>query len=185
MSGLKVNYHKSCLVGINICQCWLQEAANILNCKIGSTPFNYLGLPIGVNHRSKLSWQPVIETVRSRLSNWKHEHLSFGGRVVILKSVLTAIPVYFLSFFKAPADQALDVWMSEVVFGYIEERSKFPGSSSKAIGFNHDPILMQRIINLLDITLIPNQRDTSTPVRGGAAACVGDAEWRRDRCCLD
>jgi len=28
--------------------------------------------------------------------------LSFGGRLVLLKSVMSSLPVYFLSFFKAP-----------------------------------------------------------------------------------
>ena len=48
MSDLKVNYHKSMLVGINIVESWLQEATSILSCKIGRIPFKYLGLPIVV-----------------------------------------------------------------------------------------------------------------------------------------
>ncbi|KEH33498.1 hypothetical protein MTR_3g040610 [Medicago truncatula] len=35
MSGLKVNFHKSLLVGINIGDSWLIEAAFILNSKVG------------------------------------------------------------------------------------------------------------------------------------------------------
>jgi len=38
MSGLKVNFHKSLLVGINIGESWLSEAASILNCKVGKIP---------------------------------------------------------------------------------------------------------------------------------------------------
>jgi hypothetical protein len=91
------------LAGINIDQNWLEEATNILQCKVGTTPFKYLGLPIGANPILASTWQPVIEAVQSRLSTWKHKKLSIGGRVVIIKSVLLAIPVYFLSFFKAPA----------------------------------------------------------------------------------
>jgi hypothetical protein len=79
MSGLKVNFHKSMLAGINIDQSWLEEAANILQCKVGTTPFKYLGLPIGSNPRLASTWQPVIEAVRSRLSTWKHKKLSIGG----------------------------------------------------------------------------------------------------------
>ncbi|MCH92733.1 RNA-directed DNA polymerase (Reverse transcriptase) [Trifolium medium] len=102
MSGLKVNFHKSLLVGVNIPHRWLEEAANILNCKVGFNQFKYLGLPIGANQNRKDTWYPVIEVVRSRWSRWKNKQLSIGGRVVILKSVLFALPVYFLSFFKAP-----------------------------------------------------------------------------------
>jgi hypothetical protein len=47
MSGLKVNFNKSILVGINISTSWLGEAATVLGCKVGKVPFLYLGLPIG------------------------------------------------------------------------------------------------------------------------------------------
>jgi len=38
-----------------------------------------------------------------RLSSWNNKFLSFGSRLVLLKDVLSSLPVYFLSFFKAPA----------------------------------------------------------------------------------
>ncbi|GAU46008.1 hypothetical protein TSUD_401300 [Trifolium subterraneum] len=41
---------------------------------------------------------------RKRLSGWKSCFLPFGGRLVLLKSVLTSLPVYALSIFKAPSD---------------------------------------------------------------------------------
>ncbi|XP_058727023.1 uncharacterized protein LOC131598440 [Vicia villosa] len=103
MSGLKVNFQKSSITGINVSQDWIIEAANILHCKVGAVPFTYLGLPIGANPNRKDTWKQVINTVRSRLSRWKNKNLSIGGRVVLLKFVLSAVPVYYLSFFKAPS----------------------------------------------------------------------------------
>lgn len=73
-----------------------------LNCKIGKIPFVYLGIPIGANPRKFETWRKVIEKVRSRLSVWKRRHLSLGGRIVLVKSVLSNLPIYFLSFWKAP-----------------------------------------------------------------------------------
>jgi len=45
----------------------------------------------------------VIDRIVARLSSWTHKFLSFGGRLVLLKCVLCSLPVYSLSFFKAPA----------------------------------------------------------------------------------
>jgi len=63
MSGLKVNFHKSLLVGINITDSWLYEAASILNCKVGKVPFLYLGLSIGGDPRRLAFWKPVLNTI--------------------------------------------------------------------------------------------------------------------------
>ncbi|MCI34179.1 RNA-directed DNA polymerase (Reverse transcriptase), partial [Trifolium medium] len=47
MSGLKVNFNKCMLVGVNISDSWLNAAATALRCKVGNVSFLYLGLPIG------------------------------------------------------------------------------------------------------------------------------------------
>ncbi|GAU51064.1 hypothetical protein TSUD_300060 [Trifolium subterraneum] len=106
ISGLKVNFHKSELIGINVKSSWLKEAASALNCKVGVFPTRYLGLPIGADPRKLRTWEPVINVLRKRLSSWKNLSLSLGGRLVLLKS-LSALPVYFLSFFKAPSEASV------------------------------------------------------------------------------
>jgi len=47
VSGLKVNFFKSLLTGVNIPPTWPSEAASVLHCRTASLPFLYLGLPIG------------------------------------------------------------------------------------------------------------------------------------------
>jgi len=102
MSGLKVNFNKSLLVGINIGDSWMTEAASLLNCKVGKIPFLYLGLSIGGDPRRLGFWEPVVSNIKSRLAVWQSRFLSFGGRLIHLKSVLASLHVYALSFFKAP-----------------------------------------------------------------------------------
>ncbi|MCI36068.1 RNA-directed DNA polymerase (Reverse transcriptase), partial [Trifolium medium] len=51
VSGLKVNFHRSMLVGVNVAESWLLEAAAVLGCSVGRVPFMYLGLPIGSDPR--------------------------------------------------------------------------------------------------------------------------------------
>ncbi|GAU41847.1 hypothetical protein TSUD_177580 [Trifolium subterraneum] len=63
-------------------------------------------LPIGGDPRRLGFWEPLLARLKNRLSGWKSRLLSFGGRLILLKFVLTYLPVYALSFFKAP----LGVW---------------------------------------------------------------------------
>ena len=102
MSGLKVNFNKSMLTGVNISKSWLSEAARVLHCRVGAFPFVYLGLPIGGDSGKLDFWRPIMTCIISRLSNWKSKFLSFGGRLILLKSVMSSILIYFLSFFKVP-----------------------------------------------------------------------------------
>jgi hypothetical protein len=51
VSGLKVNFWKSSLMGVNVSQQFLRLASVFLNCRIGAVPFKYLGLPVGANIR--------------------------------------------------------------------------------------------------------------------------------------
>jgi hypothetical protein len=103
LSSLKVNFHKSMLVGVNISHSWLHEAASVLRCKVGNVPFLYLGLPVGGDPRRLSFWEPVSTRIRNILSGWKSRFMSFGGHLVLIKSVLTSLPICALSFFKAPA----------------------------------------------------------------------------------
>jgi len=103
MSELKVNFNKSELVGLNVPQSWLLEAASVLRCRVGSLPILYLGLPVGGDPRRRNFWDHVVNRIKSRLSGCKSRHHSFGGLLVLLQSVLTSLPVYALSFFKAPS----------------------------------------------------------------------------------
>jgi hypothetical protein len=42
-TGLRINYHKTSMVPINISGQRCQELANILSCKVETLPFTYLG----------------------------------------------------------------------------------------------------------------------------------------------
>jgi hypothetical protein len=102
ISGLKVNFFKSKLIGINVEACFLESAALFLKCVVGQLPFIYLGLPVGANPRRLSTWNPVVDVIQRRLASWKNKYVSLGGRVVLLNSVLSAIPIFYLSLFKMP-----------------------------------------------------------------------------------
>jgi hypothetical protein len=101
-SGLKVNFGKSSLIGVNVSNGFMDVACNFLNCKRGVTPFWYLGLPVGANPRRASTWEPMMECLRKRLRGWRKRYVSLGGRIVLLNSVLNSIPSFYLSSLKVP-----------------------------------------------------------------------------------
>ncbi|GKU86405.1 hypothetical protein SLEP1_g936 [Rubroshorea leprosula] len=101
-SGLKINYRKSQLIGVGIDQNWSAKMAYQLCCKEGKLPFKYLGIPIGGNSRRKALWQPMVESVRKKLASWKGRYLSMGGRITLINSVLSSLPVFLMSVYVVP-----------------------------------------------------------------------------------
>ncbi|GKA38747.1 RNA-directed DNA polymerase, eukaryota [Tanacetum coccineum] len=107
-SGLRINLYKSKLLGLAVDNHTVHIAANNLGCLPLSLPFNYLGVKVGARMSSISSWEDVFNKVSQRLSKWKMNMLSIGGRLTLLKSVLGSTPTYFLSMFKAPRQD--DTW---------------------------------------------------------------------------
>jgi hypothetical protein len=60
VSGLKVNFHKSKLYGINLDDSFLRASSSFLHCEVDSIPFRFLGIPVGVNPRRKATWSSII-----------------------------------------------------------------------------------------------------------------------------
>lgn len=101
-SGLKVNFLESCCMSLCVPERDIKMFSAILNCKVLKPPFTYLGIPIGGNPRRANLWQPILTKMRRKLSTWKQNMLSFGGRLCLINSVLTLLPIFFLSFFRDP-----------------------------------------------------------------------------------
>ena len=67
-SGLKIDFHKSKLAGINIQSNTVTCFTKILNCTQMGIPFKYLGIEVGGNPRKKQFWEPVLNKLKARLS---------------------------------------------------------------------------------------------------------------------
>ncbi|XP_058733340.1 uncharacterized protein LOC131604946 [Vicia villosa] len=109
VSGLKINFHKSNLYGTDIGDWFLNLATTFLACKKGCFPFKFLGIWVGEGANKKKVWQEVIDNLKSRLSECKGRNISIGGRVTLIGSVLNAIPIFTLSFYKGPSKIIQDI----------------------------------------------------------------------------
>lgn len=99
---MKVNFHKSMLVGVHVAYFWFTEVASVMNCKPRIVPFVYICIPIGGNAWRLSFSNPLLDHIKFRLSGWKARNLSFYGRLVLLKSVMFCLLIYFVFFFRAP-----------------------------------------------------------------------------------
>ncbi|GJV65694.1 RNA-directed DNA polymerase, eukaryota [Tanacetum coccineum] len=102
LSGMSINIQKSHLLGVGIPDNCVAEAAKSIGCLIMKAPFKYLGILVGDNMSSKKAWDETINKMKKRLSRWKLNTLSVGGRLTLLKSVLGSTPIYNMSIFKVP-----------------------------------------------------------------------------------
>nr|GEX94549.1 hypothetical protein [Tanacetum cinerariifolium] len=60
------------------------------------------GLIRGCNMSLITNWKSLIDKFKGKLSTWKANMLSFGGRLTLIKFILASLGIYYLSIFKAP-----------------------------------------------------------------------------------
>ncbi|XP_028081924.1 uncharacterized protein LOC114283300 [Camellia sinensis] len=89
ISGLKINFHKSVVCGVEVSDEKAKEFASILNCSSQKLPLKYLGFPLGASLRSRRTWKPVVDKIRFTLASWKRKLLSFAGSLTLIRLVLS------------------------------------------------------------------------------------------------
>lgn len=55
-----------------------------------------MGMPLKHKGAARSPYNYIAERVLSKLAGWKARFLSFAGRTVLVKSILTAIPNYVM-----------------------------------------------------------------------------------------
>lgn len=94
-TGLKVNYHKLSLYPINVAEDKVELIAGLLGCKVGSMPFNYLGLPMGTTIPKVIDFAPLVDRVERRLTI-SSAFLPQGGKLTLINYVLSIILTYYM-----------------------------------------------------------------------------------------
>jgi hypothetical protein len=100
-TGLKVNYHKSNMIPINMDGDRLAHFANTLCCQTGSFPFTYLGLPLSLTKPNFVSFMPMVGKIQKRLGGIAN-FLNYGGKLELVKSVLTSMSIFQMCCLEIP-----------------------------------------------------------------------------------
>ena len=98
-TGLKVNFQKSMIVPINTSDNSVLQLASILGCSIGSFPFIYLGMPLGLKKPLVTDLMPLVKKCEKRLLVTANM-LSQGGKLILVNSVLTSYPTFLMGLLK-------------------------------------------------------------------------------------
>ena len=102
LSGMRINYHKSELVPINMGHDECTQFLDILQCVVGSFLVKYLGLPLHFENLKREDLQPLVDNLLKMMTGWRGRLLSSAAKKTLVQSVLASIPVYMLSFIKVP-----------------------------------------------------------------------------------
>ncbi|KAJ1697330.1 hypothetical protein LUZ63_005842 [Rhynchospora breviuscula] len=103
VSGVHLNLHKCSLVPFNLSAPSTASITSVLGINATTLPMQYLGLPLSLFKPDRVAFRQLIDKLQCKLAGWKSALLSRAGRVTLASSVLSTIPVYFMSVFKLPA----------------------------------------------------------------------------------
>ncbi|XP_058181191.1 uncharacterized protein LOC131299625 [Rhododendron vialii] len=123
-TGLRINFSKSSLCGVNVPFEAITSLACTMGCKVENLPIKYLGLPLGANPGRIKTWDPVFERTEKVLSVWRTHCISTGGRITLINSNIANVPIYFMSLFKMPLAVARKLEKLQRQFFWGDTRDK-------------------------------------------------------------
>jgi len=65
-------------------------------------PITYLGAPLSTGPLPKSQYRPLIDKVASKLPAWQGRLMSRSGRLTLVKSTLSTLPIYLTMSDKLP-----------------------------------------------------------------------------------
>ncbi|CAM8950720.1 unnamed protein product [Rhodiola kirilowii] len=103
IAGQKINYEKSEICfSKNTPSEVRRSICDILRVPQVGCHSKYLGLPLLVGQKKSELFRCMVDKVWRKVKDWKCRLLSIGGREVLIKAVIQAIPTYMMSVYYFP-----------------------------------------------------------------------------------
>ncbi|WVZ79026.1 hypothetical protein U9M48_026654 [Paspalum notatum var. saurae] len=95
-SGLQINLAKCSITPIRVDEDTTTAIAAILGCQVADFPIRYLGLPLCTGPLPRVEVHKVVEAVQRKLPACHGPLMARSGRLVWIKSVLMAMPIFVM-----------------------------------------------------------------------------------------
>lgn len=93
-TGLVTNVDKCSITPIFGEQAALEAFHEVLPCPIVNFPIKYWGVPLSTKTLPKSQYRPLIDKVAAKLPTWQGKLMNRSGRLTLVKSTLSALPIY-------------------------------------------------------------------------------------------
>ncbi|KAL9227684.1 hypothetical protein vseg_003343 [Gypsophila vaccaria] len=101
-SGLTASKHKSAVYFGGVQEDLRYDILRVSGLTEGTLPFKYLGLPIQTTRLRKKDCASLIDKICHRIHMINPKHISYAGRLVMVKAVLSSLHSYWASTFILP-----------------------------------------------------------------------------------
>ncbi|XP_026396605.1 uncharacterized protein LOC113291268 [Papaver somniferum] len=106
LTGLRINFSKSHMYGV-VYDGDMSAFPFLLGCYNSTLPKSYLGLPLCDKYKGIHKRYKIVDTFTVKLTGWKRPLLTRDGKIILIKSALSILPVYYMYLFEMPKSVVL------------------------------------------------------------------------------
>lgn len=101
-SGLAVSIQKTSFFASGMTEEEINTIQASTGMSCGNLPLRYLGVPMNSRKLSLSSCEPLLHQIKTHFSSWSTKTLSFSGRLLLIKTVISGIINFWCSSFVLP-----------------------------------------------------------------------------------
>ncbi|XP_019166530.1 PREDICTED: uncharacterized protein LOC109162265 [Ipomoea nil] len=113
----------------------IERVREITGCQFKSFPFTYLGCPIYQGRKKTTLFDGLTDRVANRCKGWQARILSQGGKAVLIKTILQAMPTHMFYAISPPKAviKQIESLLADFFWGKAEGKKKYHWGSWKTL----------------------------------------------------